>query len=195
MLILLLYGCGLRSFEARNLKRCDLDFDRKMIHVRGGKCRKDRYVPMSTLQISPMRQLLKTTPGSAFLFHGFDHNFKANFEKGYSKRSIYWAIRRVASLADIGKHVSPHTLRHTFATHLLEDGLDIVSIKNLLGHVKIETTLMYLHIARTSQGVGYSPLDTLFGLRETLFKPGLCPYYMNSLKTSESPEPSPAIEA
>ena len=150
---------------------------------------------MSTLQISPMRQLLKTTPGSAFLFHGFDHNFKANFEKGYSKRSIYWAIRRVASLADIGKHVSPHTLRHTFATHLLEDGLDIVSIKNLLGHVKIETTLMYLHIARTSQGVGYSPLDTLFGLRETLFKPGLCPYYMNSLKTSESPEPSPAIEA
>lgn len=186
VLILLLYGCGLRSFEARNLKRMDLDFDRKMIHVRGGKCRKDRYVPMSTLQIAPLKQLLKTTPRSTFLFHGFDHNFKANFEKGYSKRSIHWAVRRVATLAGIEKHVSPHTLRHTFATHLLEDGLDIVSIKTLLGHVKIETTLIYLHIARTNKGIGYSPLDTLFGLRETVFKPGLCPYYMNSVKADST---------
>jgi integrase len=186
LLILLLYGCGLRSFEARNIRRADIDLDRKALHVRGGKGRKDSYVPISNLLVAPIKQMLRATAGATFLFHGFDGNHRIKFESSYSKRSIYWAIRRVAALAGIEKNVSPHTLRHTFATHLIEDGLDIVSIKNMLGHVKIETTLIYLHVAQISAGIAFSPLDTLFGLRTPQLRHGLCPYYANSLKNESN---------
>ena len=75
---------------------------------------------------------------------------------------MQWAVKEAAKRVGIIKEVSVHTLRHTFATHLLEDGLDILNVKELLGHENIETTLMYLHIAQMDSRKPFSPLDTLF---------------------------------
>lgn len=73
-----------------------------------------------------------------------------------------WAVQQAAKTAGIKKDISVHTLRHTYATHLLEDGLDIVSIKELLGHERIETTMIYLHVAKNGRKTPFSPLDNLF---------------------------------
>ncbi len=85
-----------------------------------------------------------------------------DFDSRYSQRGVQWAVKQAAKSAGISKDVCVHTLRHTFATHLLEDGLDIISLKNLLGHENIETTMEYLHIAQLDTKKAFSPLDTLF---------------------------------
>jgi site-specific recombinase XerD len=186
ILVLLLYGCGLRVSEIYKLRRSEIDLDRKMLHIRSSKGGKDRYVPISAILVVPLRQMFKSQPGAKFLFPGFNAVRKMDFETGLSKRTIHAAISGLARKAAIEKQVSPHTLRHTFATHLLEDGLDIVSIKELLGHSSIHTTLIYLHVAQTSRGNSFSPLDTLFGLRTPQLRHGLCPYYANSLKNESN---------
>ena len=84
------------------------------------------------------------------------------FDSRYSQRGVQWAVKQASKTAKILKEVSVHTLRHSFATHLLEDGMDILSIKNLLGHESIDTTLIYLQIAQLSTQKLFSPLDTLF---------------------------------
>ena len=84
------------------------------------------------------------------------------FDSRYSQRGVQWAVEQASKSAKILKEVSVHKLRHSFATHLLEDGMNIVSIKNLLGHENIETTLVYLQIAQLSTQKLFSPLDTLF---------------------------------
>ena len=84
------------------------------------------------------------------------------FDSRYSQRGVQWAVKQASRAAKILKEVSVHTLRHSFATHLLEDGMDILSIKNLLGHESIDTTLVYLQIAQLSTQKLFSPLDTLF---------------------------------
>jgi site-specific recombinase XerD len=85
-----------------------------------------------------------------------------DFDGRYSQRGVQWAIKEAAKRAGIRKEVSVHTLRHTFATHLLEDGLDILTLKDLLGHQNIETTMEYLHVAQSGRVIPFSPLDTLF---------------------------------
>ena len=84
------------------------------------------------------------------------------FDSRYSQRGVQWAVKQASKTAKILKEVSVHTLRHSFATHLLEDGMDILSIKNLLGHESIDTTLIYLQIAQLSTQKLFSPLDTFF---------------------------------
>ena len=74
-------------------------------------------------------------------------------------------VQQACKAAGVSKEVSVHTLRHTYATHLLEDGLDIVSIKELLGHERIETTMIYLHVAKNGRKAPFSPLDTLYGVK------------------------------
>ncbi|NMH28625.1 tyrosine-type recombinase/integrase [Flavobacterium silvaticum] len=185
VLLLLLYGCGLRCMEARNIQLSDIDVDRKTIHIRNGKGGKDRYVPMSEILIEELLRYRKNQRPKIWLFNGRPDGRKGgDFENTYSNRGVYWVIRHACKKADITKHVTIHTLRHTFATHLLEDGLDIVTIKELLGHSKIETTMIYLHVAKTGRGQGFSPLDTLFGLREPEFKHGICPFFINSVKAN-----------
>lgn len=87
------------------------------------------------------------------------------FETQYGQRSVQWAIKRAAQLAGIIKPVSVQSLRHTYATHLLEDGINILIIKELLGHANIRTTMIYLHVAQINNHQKCSPLDTLQGLR------------------------------
>jgi site-specific recombinase XerD len=82
--------------------------------------------------------------------------------EGFSPRGVQWVIREVSKKAGIQKQVTVHTLRHTYATHLLEDGMDIVTIKELLGHAHIETTMIYLHVAQAGRCTPFSPLDKLY---------------------------------
>lgn len=85
-----------------------------------------------------------------------------DFDNRYSQRGVQWAIKQVARAAGVKKEVHVHTLRHSYATHLLEDGMDIMTLKDLLGHQNIETTLEYLQIAQLESQQKFSPLDTLF---------------------------------
>ena len=166
ILIGLLYGCGLRCMEVRNVRLCDMDFDRKQLKVVQGKGKKDRYVPLSEHLIRGLKKYIQAERPTEYLFNGqpYGHQGRAggDFDSRYSQRGVQWAVKQACKQAGITKDISVHTLRHTFATHLLEDGLDILSIKNLLGHEDIETTLMYLQIAQLEHHKSFSPLDTLF---------------------------------
>ncbi len=163
VLLGLLYGCGLRCFEARNVQLSDIDFERKMLHVRQGKCKRDRYVPLSDVLLSWLQHYIAVEKPDLWLFNGRPvGRAGGDFDGRYSNRGVQWAVRQAANQAGIIKQMSVHTLRHTFATHLLEDGLDIVSIKDMLGHSKIETTLIYLHVAQYDKRRAFSPLDTLY---------------------------------
>jgi integrase/recombinase XerD len=163
VLLALLYGCGLRCFELRGLKLEDLDFDRKVLHVRMGKGRKDRYVPLCDLLIRGLKKYIANENPQNWLFNGkFGEMSERRLAGQYSRRGVIWVVKKAREIAGISKHINVHTLRHTFATHLLEDGLDIVSIKNLLGHVRIETTMVYLHVAQSGYVKPFSPLESLY---------------------------------
>jgi integrase/recombinase XerD len=165
ILIGLLYGCGLRCAEVRGIRLNHLDFDRRMLHVYQGKGKKDRYVPLSPILIRGLKQYIYSEQPQIWLFNGKPEGQKGgDFDSRYSQRGVQWAISQACKSAGIAKDVSVHTLRHTYATHLLEDGLDIVSVKDLLGHECIETTMIYLHVAASGKRNPFSPLDTLYNL-------------------------------
>jgi site-specific recombinase XerD len=165
ILIGLLYGCGLRCFEARGVRLKDLDFDRRMLHVYQGKGKKDRYVPLSEHLIRGLKLYISAEKPKEWLFNGQPlENGKGggDFDSRYSQKGVQWAVKEAAKKAEILKDVSVHTLRHTYATHLLEDGMDIMTLKDMLGHSCIETTMVYLHVAQSGHRKPFSPLDTLF---------------------------------
>jgi integrase/recombinase XerD len=155
LLIGLCYGCGLRCAEVRNLRLGDVDTLRAMVHVRQGKGKKDRMLPMGAMLARGISTYLQAEKPRAWLFEGYDGNI-------YSQRGAQWAVSQAVKKAGIVKEVSLHTLRHTYATHLLEQGVNILTIKDLLGHAHIETTMVYLHLARPSANMAFSPLDTLY---------------------------------
>ena len=163
VLLALLYGCGLRCFEARNIRLSDLDFDRKMLHVRLGKGKKDRYLPLSEHLVRGLKAYIAAESPQDWLFNGQpDGRAGGDFDGRYSQRGVQWAVNQARKEAGIQKPMTVHTLRHTYATHLLEDGLDIVTIKDLLGHECIQTTMVYLHVAQQGRRAPFSPLDTLY---------------------------------
>jgi len=163
ILLGVLYGCGLRCFEVCNVRLRDLDFDRKVLHVVEGKGKKDRYLPLSEHLIRGLETYIAREKPQEWLFNGqSDGRSEAGSDNRYSTRGVQWAIKQAAKQAGVKKDVHVHTLRHTFATHLLEDGLDIVTVKNLMGHSRIQTTMEYLHVARSNPHRAFSPLDTLF---------------------------------
>lgn len=155
LLIALCYGCGLRCAEVRTLTLADVDTERNSIHVRQGKGKKDRILPMGTMLARGLKDYIQAEKPRTYLFEGNDGN-------AYSARGAQSAIAQAAKKAGIIKEVSLHTLRHTYATHLLEQGVNILTIKELLGHAHIETTMLYLHLARTTAMVAFSPLGTLY---------------------------------
>lgn len=164
VLIGLLYGCGLRCQEVRSLLIKDVDFDRNLIHVRQGKGRKDRYIPLGENLNRGLKKYLDAEKPVKWLFNGKDHH------QPFSPRGTQWVVREAAKKTGIKKHVSVHTLRHTYATHLLEQGLDIVSIKELLGHAHIDTTMVYLHVAQAGRQRPFSPLDKLYSTQQEVQK-------------------------
>lgn len=159
LVLAMLYGCGLRCSELRNLELKDLDFDREMLHVRQGKGRKDRYVPLSTMQVRGLKRYMAGEHPVTWCFCGYD---KAGRAAPLSLRGIQWIVREARRQSGIQKEITSHSLRHSYATHLLEMGLDIISVKDLLGHADIQTTLAYLHVARLGRQKPFSPLDRLY---------------------------------
>ena len=156
LLIGLCYGCGLRCAEVRQLRIGDVDTERAMVHVHEGKGKKDRCLPMGTMLARGIRSYIDAEKPGRFLFEG------SNGE-AYSQRGAQWAaLTQAVKRAGIAKEVTLHTLRHTYATHLLEQGVNILTIKELLGHAHINTTMIYLHLARPSAELAFSPMDTLY---------------------------------
>ncbi|NPA42720.1 MAG: tyrosine recombinase XerD [Chlorobi bacterium] len=144
-LLEVMYACGLRVSEAVNLKKGDIFFDEGFIRVRG-KGNKDRFVPMSDHTAEILRTFLIHEHPKIKALKGFeDYVFLTSRGKPLSRHMAFRLIKDLASKAGINKNISPHTLRHSFATHLLENGADLHSIQLLLGHENITTTEIYLH--------------------------------------------------
>ncbi len=156
LLLSLCYGCGLRCAEVRHLRIGDVDTERKMLHVRQGKGGKDRVLPLGDLLCRGIKTYLDAEHPQSFLFAG-------NNGDALSQRGTQWIMSQALKKAGIVKEdVSLHTLRHTYATHLLEQGVNILSIKELLSHAHINTTMIYLHLARPVLSRAFSPMDTLY---------------------------------
>ncbi len=120
-------------------------------------------MPLSELLIRGLRSYIQAESPQRWLFNGQPQESPEGLcDTRYSQQGVQWVVRQARKDAGIAKQVSPHTLRHTYATHLLEDGLDIVSIKELLGHACIQTTMVYLHVAQSGRRKPFSPLDTLY---------------------------------
>ncbi len=153
----LIYSAGLRGQEAINLKLSDIDFERKTIHIRQSKYKKDRIVPLSEGMAIGLRTYIKAENPHIWLFNG------KTPESQYSTRGLSWVMRETIKKTSIKKDVNLHTLRHSYATHLLEEGLNIVTLKELLGHSDITTTMLYLHVAQCPHVKPHSPFDTLYG--------------------------------
>jgi site-specific recombinase XerD len=143
--------------ELRLLKLSEVDAHRQQIHIRQGKGKKDRYVVLSNLITEKLPFYLNEVKPRVYLFEGSTPG------EPMGERSIQYVINEALAKTSIQKAVSMHTLRHSFATHLLEDGVDIYSIQKLLGHSRIETTIIYLHIAQVKPRLAHSPLDSLYG--------------------------------
>ncbi len=163
LLLGLLYGCGLRCMEVRSIRLAHIDYDRKTLLVPMTKGHRDRYVPLSNMLIRGIQKYIECEAPTDYLF-GMPRENRAGgeFDSRYSQRGVQWAVKEAAKAAGIKKPMNVHTLRHTYATHLLEDGLNILTIKNLLGHSSIETTMVYLHVANSERVNPFSPLDTLY---------------------------------
>ena len=156
VLLALAYSAGLRSQEVANLKLSDIDYERKTIHIRQSKYKKDRVVPLSDLMAKGLKKYISVEHPVTWLFNGKDHSGK------YSTNGLSWVMRLALKKTSISKQVNMHSLRYSYATHLLEDGINIVIIKQLLGHVQISTTMIYLHVAQIPYKPPHSPLDKLY---------------------------------
>lgn len=154
------YSGGLRMNELRHLKITDVDINRKQIFIRQGKGKKDRYVILSDFIAQKLPQYLAEIKPQVYLFEGLTPGYVMG------ERSIQYVINEALKKTNIKKNVSMHTLRHSYATHLLEDGVDIYSIQRLLGHSDIRTTIVYLHVAQVVPKQAHSPLDTLYGFKK-----------------------------
>lgn len=159
-MLAMLYGCGLRSYELCNLLQSDLDFERKTVLVKKQKGKIDRYLPLSPHLIRGLKKYFETEKPVKYVFNSQATN--QGTAQPLTTRAIQWVIKECRSKVNTQKKFTAHTLRHSYATHLLEDGLNIISLKELLGHSHIETTIIYLQVANSGSSVKFSPLDTLF---------------------------------
>lgn len=158
-LIELFYSSGLRLEELQLLKMTDIDAPLNRIRVNHGKGKRQRYTILSKKCLATLRKYYQTTEvkPKVFLFEGQTPG------KPMHTRSIQHAVRQVYNLAGLAhKQRKTHALRHSFATHLLDNGVDIFTIKELLGHSKIETTMVYLHLQSSKRNMLVSPLDCLY---------------------------------
>lgn len=148
----LIYSSGLRIGELLKLELKDVDLERQSVYIKSGKGRKDRHTILGQ-SIQPLLvNYVRTYNPKTFLFEGRE-------SEAYSASSVRAFLKRSCQLAKIRKRVTPHTLRHSFATHLLENGVDIRYIQELLGHSRPETTMIYTHVTERSISSIQNPLD------------------------------------
>jgi len=160
-LVMALYGAGLRISEALALRPGDVDAPRMLVHVRGGKGGKDRMVGLAPQLLAALRDLWRARPRPrdprGWLFPQVRRPERA-MEEGTAWRVVARAARR----AGIARRVGPHTLRHSYATHLLDAGVDLRTIQLLLGHGSLKTTTLYTHVSQAKLNATASPLDLLY---------------------------------
>ncbi|MCD6274789.1 MAG: site-specific integrase, partial [Candidatus Aenigmarchaeota archaeon] len=155
LILMLIYSAGLRVSEVVKLKPGDIDDERKLIHIKGGKGRKDRYTMLSEVATEMIRRYLKEYGQSIWLFSSQDK------EKHITTRTVEKIFSNACKKANIKKNATVHSLRHSFATHLLERGTDLRYIQELLGHKSSKTTEIYTHVSNKDIGKIKSPLDSL----------------------------------
>lgn len=155
LMLSIAYGCGLRVGEVLNLRPQDIDRVRRCIHIKLAKGFKDRVVPLPSLVENQLDPYLKSYSPKTWLFEGDTSGVQ------YSERSLQQVLKKTVYLSSIGKPVTMHWLRHSYATHLMESGVDTRYIQVLLGHKSIKTTEIYTHVSTHKINHITSPLDSL----------------------------------
>jgi integrase/recombinase XerD len=160
IVLMTLYGTGARRAELARLQISDIDSRRMVLHIRGGKGRQDRDVMLSPTLLEALRDYwrgLKRKPTQWLFPGGRSHTA----DRPITPKAVYHACQKAAQQAGLQNRVHPHTLRHCFATHLLENGADLRTIQLLLGHHDLKETTLYLHLSRRHLNATASPLDSL----------------------------------
>ena len=158
-MLMTLYATGLRRAELCHLKVADIDSERMVIHVHQGKGSRDRDVLLTPKLLETLREYWRWMKPRTYLFPGMVNNWRADVP--ITEKIVWAAVDEAAKQADIKKHISPHTLRHSFATHLLEAGVEITVVQRLLGHSTVATTANYLHVRQERLAQIKSPLQLL----------------------------------
>jgi integrase/recombinase XerD len=158
-----IYSCGLRLQEGTNLRVADIDSARLMLHVRHGKGAKDRYVPLPTHTLELLRQYWQRHRNPLLLFpaEGRNHSDLAQATEPMSKSSVQQAFRAALKQSRINKRASVHTLRHSWATHLLEAGVNLRLIQEWLGHSSPATTSVYTHLTVKAEQLGTQAINQI----------------------------------
>ena len=169
VILMTLYGTGLRREELCRLKVTDIDSQRMVVHARQGKGNKDRDVTLSPRLLEVLRDYWKWRKPKTYLFPSL---YRKQPEQPIDSKTVWYAVREAARRAGIKKKVSPHLLRHSWATHLLERGTDLKTIQVLLGHVDLEATTIYLHLSQRHMQTVNNPIEALpisgLGVKPTL---------------------------
>jgi len=156
-MLMTLYSTGMRRAELCHLKVEDIDSQRMIIHIRHGKNNRDRDVPLSPKLLETLREYWRWMKPKTYLFPGTLNGWRA--DKPISPKIIWQACRDAAQRAGITKHVRPHLIRHSFATHLVEQGADLPTVQALLGHADLKPTSIYLHLSQRHLQAAGTPLD------------------------------------
>ena len=158
-ILMLLYATGIRRAEAALLKVSDVDSERMVIHVQLGKGSRDRDVPMTPKLLEALRQYWRWKHPKIYLFPSTEGH--RGQERPISDKTVWYACKEAAARAGIKKRIGPHTLRHSFATHLMEAGTDLRTIQLLMGHAHLEHTTVYLHLSQRHLHAAPNPLDQI----------------------------------
>jgi site-specific recombinase XerD len=166
-ILMILYGTGIRRTEASLLKVSDIDSERMVIHIRQGKGSRDRDIPLTPKLLQALREYYRWKRPKNYLFPGYPG--WRGVENPISDKTVWNACRAAAGRAGLSKTIGPHTLRHSFATHLLEAGTDLRTIQLLLGHASLKETAIYLHLSQRHLRAAINPLEqiTIRSHRET----------------------------
>src|SRR6516225_5596727 len=158
-IVMTLYATGMRRAELCRLKVEDVDSERMIIHIRQGKGNRDRDVPLTPKLLKTLREYWRWMKPKTYLFPGTVHNWRA--DKPITPKCVWSAVQDAAKRAGIKKRVSPHTMRHSWATHLLERGTDLKTIQIQLGHFDLEATTIYLHLSQRHLQSIQNPIEAL----------------------------------
>lgn len=159
-----IYTLGLRLQEGLHLQVGDIDADRGWVHIHRGKGAKDRYVPLPTCTLHWLHYYWKSHRHPRLLFpaEGRDHRVRHDQSTVMSITSVQGAIKKIAQQLNFGKRVTIHTLRHCYATHLLEAGVSLRIIQRFLGHSSLQTTTIYLHLTEPGEQSARKTMERLF---------------------------------
>jgi len=158
-ILILLYATGIRRAELRWLKLSDIDSKRMVIHIEQGKGRRDRDIPMTPIVLEALREYWRHAKSKVYLFPSPEVANEP--EKPISSKTVWNVVHEAAVRAGLTKRIGPHTLRHSFATHHIEGGTDLLVLQSLLGHAELKNTLVYIHLSQHRMRAAVNPLDRL----------------------------------